>query len=101
MLVIEDVDELARAEEEEFEDCCEETSCRRPPGLTWMLAVVIVKDPVIEAEQAVTVEHESVMVDVDAVLAPEGVKIRYEVLQADVVRAEQELLEVLEDAEEC
>jgi hypothetical protein len=53
----------------------------------------VVADPLNEAEQAVTVEHESVIVDVDAVLAPEGVNTDNDVSQALAVRAEQELLE--------
>lgn len=39
----------------------------------------------IEAEQAVTLEHESVMVDVDAALAPEDVKIENDTSQLLVV----------------
>jgi hypothetical protein len=55
----------------------------------WLL---VVEDPVIEAEQAVTIKHESVMVDMDAVLAPEGIKTEYDVSQALAVCAKQELL---------
>lgn len=60
------------------------------------LFVVVVVDPVSEVEQAVTVEQESVMVEVDCVVAPDGVKTDNEVSQALFVCAEQELLELLE-----
>ena len=71
-----------------------------------LLLRAVVEDPVMEAEQAVTVEHESVMVDVDAVVAPVGVKTEYNVLQALAVRTEQQLLlgeddEDDEDMEDC
>lgn len=46
-------------------------------------SVSVVCDPLREAEQAVTIEHESVIVDVVAVVAPDGVKIEYDVSQAD------------------
>ena len=65
-------------------------------GVAVASASSVVADPVSDAEQAVTVEHESVMVDVDAVLAPEGVKMEYDVSQALAVCAEQELLDPLD-----
>jgi len=66
-----------------------------PTGPTVSTALLVVDDPVGEAEQAVTVEHERVMVDVDAVFPPEGVKMEYDVSQVLIVRVEQELLELL------
>lgn len=53
--------------------------------MTVIAGELVVEDPVIEAEQAVTLEHESVIVDVDAKLAPEGVKIENDVSQILVV----------------
>lgn len=46
-----------------------------PSSVLAIASVLVVDDPVTEAEQAVTVEHESVIVEVAAVLAPDGVKI--------------------------
>lgn len=56
--------------------------------------VVVVADPVAVAEQAVTDEHESVMVDVEAVLEPAGVNTESDVSQALAVCVEHELLEL-------
>ena len=59
----------------------------------------VIEDPVSEAEQALTVEHESVIVDVDAVLAPEGVKTEYDVSQALVIPVLQLDVVVVSDPE--
>ena len=81
-------------------DCCmsyQDMSSKSSPIIFAVGAwVSVVEDPVSEAEQAVTVEHESVIVDVDAVLAPDGVKIVDVMSQALVVFAEQVLLDILE-----
>ena len=81
-------------------DCCMLYQGVSAPASKMGVAVAswssVVEDPVSEAEQAVTVEHESVIVDVDSVLAPEGVKTEYDVSQALAVCVEQELLELLD-----
>jgi threonine dehydrogenase-like Zn-dependent dehydrogenase len=59
----------------------------------------VVEDPLSEAEQALTVEHESVMVEVDAVLALEGVNTEYDMSQALVVLMLQPEIVVVADAE--
>lgn len=63
--------------------------------ITW-LPVVVVTEALIDTEQPVTVEHERVNVDVDAVVAPEGVNTEYEVSHALVVCVEHELLELVD-----
>lgn len=63
--------------------------------ITW-LPVVVVTEALIDTEQPVTVEHERVNVDVDAVVAPVGVNTEYEVSHALVVCVEHELLELVD-----
>jgi len=70
------------------------------PEATTLSPDAVADEPVSEAEQAVTVEHESVSVEVLAVVAPVGVKIENEVSHADVVILEQELLELVDDCDE-
>lgn len=92
-----------------IKDCC---AAYQDVGAKWSPSNVTVKtpelladdvtlDPVIEAEQPVTVEQGPVMVDVVNVVLPAGVKTEYDVSQALVVRTEQELDAEDEAAEEA
>lgn len=64
--------------------------------LAWSL-VLVVAEPVSVVRQTFVVEHESVMTEVDSVVAPAGTKTEYEVTQALVICVEHdsELLEAL------
>lgn len=53
---------------------------------------VLVEELLRETAQAVAVEHETVMVEIFAVLAPAGVNIEYESSRALIVCVEQDLL---------
>lgn len=67
-----------------------------PIGVAVISSLPVTEVPVWIAGQAVMLEQESMVVDVDTVLAPEGVKTEYEVSQMLVVCIEQEFVELLE-----
>ena len=98
---------VVSAEASEKTDCCNSyqevaevsnSLYASPTGvaeITW-LPVVVVTEALIDTEQPVTVEHERVNVDVDAVVAPAGVNTEYEVSHALLVCVEHELLELVD-----
>lgn len=81
-------------------DCCVSNQDIPPKSSPIIVAVgtwvFVVEDLVSEVEQAVTVEHESVIMDVDSILAPDSIKIVDNVSQELVILAEQVLLDLLE-----
>jgi hypothetical protein len=112
--VLETIIELAEAEEEEDKVYyCETTDRKRLPGLASefsvveditainkglpglalvVFTVVIVENLDIKSKQAVIIEYKSIIIEIDTVVAPVGVKTKYDISQVHIVCTEQKEL---------